>query len=86
MIIGQFVHDLQPKQILRQTDRQTLNCRMAKFLTVVPLLKVLPFDSLKFVCLSVLIFVWAVYNVKMYQLSQKLDMIFKEETLVCIQN
>ena len=36
MTIDQFLHDLQPKQILRQTDSQTLNCRMAILLTVVP--------------------------------------------------
>ena len=34
--IDQFLHDLQPKQILRQRDRQTLNCRMATHLTIVP--------------------------------------------------
>ena len=33
---NQFLHDLQPKQVLRQTDRQTLNCRMATLLTMVP--------------------------------------------------
>ena len=32
----QFVRDLYPKQIFRPTDRQTLNCRMATKLTVVP--------------------------------------------------
>ena len=35
MTIDQFLHDLQPKQILRQTDRQILNCRMATNLTMV---------------------------------------------------
>ena len=33
--VDQFLHDLQHKQILRETDRQTLNCRMAIFLTMV---------------------------------------------------
>ena len=35
MTIDQFLHDLQPKQILSQTDRQTLYCRMATLLTMV---------------------------------------------------
>ena len=46
------------------------------------LLKVLPFDNLKFVSLPVLIFVWAVNHEKTIQLSQKLDMFFKKVTLV----
>ena len=50
---------------------------------MVPLLKVLPSDNLKFICLSVLIFVWAVNNVKINQLLQKLDKFFIEVTLVC---
>ena len=33
--IDQFVRDLQPNKILRPTDRQTLNCRMATKLTVI---------------------------------------------------
>ena len=36
MKIDQFVRDLQPKQIFRPTDRQTLNCHMAMKLTIVP--------------------------------------------------
>ena len=32
----QFLHDLQPKQILKQTDRQTINFQMATILTMVP--------------------------------------------------
>ena len=36
MTIDQFLHDLQPKQILRQTERQTLNCLMATLLIMVP--------------------------------------------------
>ena len=36
MTIDQVLHDLQSKQILRQTDRQTLNCRIATLLTMVP--------------------------------------------------
>ena len=35
MTIDQLLLDLQPKQILRQTDRQTLNCRMTTLLTMV---------------------------------------------------
>ena len=34
--INQFLHDLWLKQILRQTDRQITNCRMATLLTMVP--------------------------------------------------
>ena len=34
--INQFLQDLQLKQLLRQPDRQTLNCRMATRLTMVP--------------------------------------------------
>ena len=37
--IDHFVHDLQPKKIIKQTDRQILNCRMATILTMVPLEK-----------------------------------------------
>ena len=37
------------------------------------------------VCLSVLIFVWAVNHVKIDQLSQKLDVFFMKVTLVCTQ-
>ena len=36
MTVYQVLHDLQPKQMLRQTDRQTLNCRMVTLLTMVP--------------------------------------------------
>ena len=32
----QFLCDLQPEQLFRQTDRQTLNCRMSTKLTIVP--------------------------------------------------
>ena len=34
--IDQFVRDLQPKQIFRLTDRQTLNCCMATKLLIEP--------------------------------------------------
>ena len=34
--IDRFLHDFQSKQILRQTDRQTLNCQMAILLPIVP--------------------------------------------------
>ena len=47
------------------------------------LLIVLPSNNLKFVYLSVLIFVWAVNYLKIDQLSQKLDMFFMEVTLAC---
>ena len=50
---------------------------------MVSLLKVLPSDNLKFVCLSILIFVRAVNHVKIDQLSQKLNTFFMEVTLVC---
>ena len=36
MTSDQFLHDLQPKQILKQTGRQTSNCWMATLLTMVP--------------------------------------------------
>ena len=36
MIIDQFLRDLKPKQIFRQTDGQTLNFCMAANLTMVP--------------------------------------------------
>ena len=36
MINAQFLHNLQSKQILRQTDSQTLNCWMETLLTMVP--------------------------------------------------
>ena len=36
MTIDQFLHDLQPKQILRQKDRKTLNFQMATQLAMVP--------------------------------------------------
>ena len=36
MTIENFLHDLQSKQILRQTDGQTLNCRMATLFTMIP--------------------------------------------------
>ena len=39
MTIAQFLPDLHPKQILRQTDRQTLNCQMGILLTMAPLEK-----------------------------------------------
>ena len=39
MTTDQFLHDLQPEQILTLTDKQTLNCRMATPLTMVPLEK-----------------------------------------------
>ena len=39
MTTHQFLHDLEPKQILRQTERQTLNCQMATLLTKVRLEK-----------------------------------------------
>ena len=42
--------------------------------------------NLKFVCLSVIIFVWAVNHVKIDQLSQKLDMFFVEVILVFTPN
>ena len=34
--IDQFLHDFQPKQTLKETDRQILNCRMTTLLTKVP--------------------------------------------------
>ena len=34
--IDQFLHDLQTKQMLRQTDKQTLNYQKARRLTMVP--------------------------------------------------
>ena len=36
MTIDQFLHYLQPNQIPRQTDRQTLICRMATLLIMGP--------------------------------------------------
>ena len=36
MTTDKFLHDLQSKQILRHTNRQTLNCRVATLLTMVP--------------------------------------------------
>ena len=36
MTIDQFGHDLQRKQMLRQTSMQTLNCRITTLLTMVP--------------------------------------------------
>ena len=51
-------------------------CQNDFLFPVGPLLIVLPSENLKFFCLSVLIFVWAVNHVKINQLSQKLDMFF----------
>ena len=34
--MDQLLHGLQPKQILKQADRRTLNCRMVTLLTMVP--------------------------------------------------
>ena len=50
---------------------------------MVPLLKVLSSDNLKFVCLSLLMFVWAENHVKIDQLSQRLGTYFMEVALVC---
>ena len=36
MTIDQFLQNLQHKQILRQTDKQTLDCRIATLLTMAP--------------------------------------------------